>query len=148
MKASWLYRTAAVFFLLFALGHTVGFLHFRPATAEGVAVHDAMNSVRLEANSDFTYGKFYTGSGLFVSAYMLFSAFLAWHLGVLSSKYPQAVGTLGWSFFALQLACLVLSWIYFPAVPVAISGLQVVLLGWAAWMVPGPKASAPPIGAE
>ena len=28
MKATWLYRAAAVVFVLFALGHTLGFLEF------------------------------------------------------------------------------------------------------------------------
>src|SRR5262245_49527840 len=119
MKATWLYRTAAVVFILFALGHTFGFLNFRPDTTEGVAVYNAMNSVHFKiGNGDFTYAKFYVGFGLSVTAYMLFSAFLAWHLGGLAGKHPEAVGFLGWGFFVVQLACLVLSCIYFFTVPI------------------------------
>ncbi len=91
MKAILLYRTAAVLLLLFALGHTFGFLRFTPTTTEGRAVQSAMNNVRLVTNADFTYGKFYTGFGLFATTYLLFSAFLAWYLGGLTSKHPESV---------------------------------------------------------
>ena len=83
----------------------------------------------------FTYGGFYVGFGLYVSAYLLFSAFLAWHLGGLAAGSPQAIGALGWAFFALQLASLVLSWIYFAAVPTLFSGLVAACVGWAAYLV-------------
>jgi hypothetical protein len=45
MNATLLYRIASVLLLLFALGHTVGFLKFKPPTAEGVAVRDAITNV-------------------------------------------------------------------------------------------------------
>ncbi len=141
MKSIWLYRTAAVVFVLFALGHTFGFLSFRPRTAEGLAVYNAMNSVRLVTNADYTYGKFYTGFGLFVTAYMLFSAFLAWQLGGLARKLPESAGALGWGLFTVQLACLALSGIYFGGPQVAFSSVTVVCLGWAAWSVQGAKAA-------
>jgi hypothetical protein len=134
MKAIVLYRTAAVLLLLFALGHTFGFLRFTPTTTEGRAVQSAMNNVRLVTNADFTYGKFYTGFGLFATTYLLFSAFLAWYLGGLTSKHPESAGTLEWSFFATQLVCLVLSWMYFSVAPAALSAVVAVCLGWAAWL--------------
>src|SRR5262249_55306937 len=82
MKPIVLYRIAAVLFGVFAAGHTIGFLKFRPPTPEGLAVFDAMNHVQFEVKgSKFTYGAFYTGFGLFATLYLLFSAFLAWHLG-------------------------------------------------------------------
>jgi hypothetical protein len=136
MNATLLYRIAAVLLLLFAAGHTVGFLRFKPPTPEAAAVRDAMNSVHFHVGgSPFTYGGFYVGFGLFVTAYLLFSAFLAWHLGDLARVNPQAIGVLGWAFFAVQLAILALSWIHFFAAPVAFSALVAVCLGWAAWLV-------------
>jgi len=141
MKSTWLYRIAAVLFILFALGHTFGFLQFRPDTPEGVAVHDAMNNVHFKiGNADFTYAKFYIGFGLSVTAYMLFSAFLAWYLSGLAGKHPKAVGSLGWGFFAVQLACLILSCIYFFAVPIIFSSLATICLGWAASQVKRARA--------
>src|SRR5262252_3464241 len=99
MNATLLYRIAAVLLLLFAIGHTYGFLGFKPPSPEGVAVRDAMNSVSIQfKGTNFTYGNFYRGFGLTVTVYLLFAAFLAWHIGSLASSQPQSIGMLGWVF--------------------------------------------------
>src|SRR5579864_7866946 len=109
MNATLLYRIASVLLIVFAAGHTVGFLTFKAPTPEAVAVRDAMKNVHFQLGSaSFSYEGFYVGFGLFVTAYMLFSAFLAWHLGVLAARSPLAIGALSWSFFTLQAASLVL----------------------------------------
>ena len=96
MNATVLYRIACVLLILFAAGHTVGFLNFNPPTAEARAVRDSMNSVHFQVRgASFSYGGFYIGFGLYVTAYLLFSAFLAWHLGALAKNAPQAIGALG-----------------------------------------------------
>jgi hypothetical protein len=142
MKATWLYRIAAVLLLLFAAGHTFGFLNFRPPTAEGEAVFESMNAVHFQVkHGTYSYGGWYRGFGLFVSVYLLFSAFLAWHLGGLARKLPQAIGGLGWAFLVTQVVSLVLSWMYFSAIPAAFSALVAVCLGRAAWLV-GPAKTA------
>ncbi len=83
MNAKVLYRIAAVMYLLFAAGHTFGFLGFRPPTAEALAVRDAMTNVHFQVgHASYSYGGFYVGFGLYVTAYLLFSAFVAWHLSV------------------------------------------------------------------
>ena len=52
------------------------------ARASGLAVHNAMNPVTFDLKgSNYSYGGFYKGFGLTVTAYPLFSAALAWHLG-------------------------------------------------------------------
>lgn len=136
MTATLLYRIAAVIFIVFAAGHTIGFLKFKPPNAEGVAVMEAMNNVRLAVGSGKrTYTDFYRGFGLFCTAYLLFSAYIAWYLGGLAKNSPQAIGTLGWIFFALQLASIALSWIYFLPPPVILSTLAALCTGWAAWLV-------------
>jgi hypothetical protein len=136
MKPTPLYRIAAVIFILFAVGHTIGFLSFKRPTAEGLAVRDAMNQVHFQVKgSDFSYGGFYVGFGLFVTVYLLFSAFLAWHLGSLASKHSESIGTLGWTFFAVQMASMALSLTYFSVVPAVLSGLVAACLGWGAWLV-------------
>ena len=56
MRATLLYRIASVSFVLFAAGHTFGFLNFKPPTAEGMALRDAMNNVHFGAN--LSYGPF------------------------------------------------------------------------------------------
>lgn len=136
MTATLLYRIAAVVLLLFAAGHTVGFLTFRPPSPQGLAVYESMQSVHFEFDGGtFSYGGFYTGFGLTVTAYMLFSAFLAWHLGSLAASRPQAIGALAWVFAAVQLACLVLSVIYFFLVPILFSAAVVLCLLGAAWLL-------------
>jgi hypothetical protein len=136
MNATLLYRIAAALLILFALGHTIGFLHFKPPTPEAIAVRDAMTNVHFEVKgASFSYGGFYNGFGLFVTAYLLFSAFLAWHLGGLATREPQAIGGLGWAFFAVQVASLALSWIYFSVPPAVFSGIVAACVGWAAFDV-------------
>jgi hypothetical protein len=136
MSATLLYRIAAVVLVLFAAGHTFGFLKFTPPNPEGIAVRDAMDSVHLQVGSGkVTYGGFYRGFGLFCTAYLLFAAYIAWYLGGLAKSNPQAIGALGWVFFALQLVGLVLSWIYFLPPPVVLSAIVSVCTGWAAWLV-------------
>jgi hypothetical protein len=141
MKATWLYRIATILLLLFATGHAIGFLKFVPPTPEGKAVMDAMNNVPLQPGAAFTYGGFYRGFGFFLTVYLLFAAFLAWHLAELARKFPAAAGSLPWIFFLLQLASLALSWRYFPAPPVVLSALTALCAGWAAFLTR--SASAP-----
>ena len=134
MSATLLYRIAAILLILFAAGHTIGFLTFRPPTPESLAVRDAMNQVRFEVNgSRFSYGGFYLGFGLFVSAYLLFAAFAAWRLGALVRGCPRDAGQLGWALCAVQLVSLALSWIYFSAAPALFSAAIAVCIGAAAW---------------
>jgi hypothetical protein len=136
MTARLPYRIAAVVLLLFAAGHTVGFLSFRPASAEGLAVYDAMNKVSFDFNGALrSYAEFYVGFGLQVSAYLIFSAFLAWHLGWLAANQPRAIGLLAWAFAAVQLAVLVLSVLYFFLIPTVLSAVILVCLLWAAWLL-------------
>ncbi|HEY7292090.1 MAG TPA: hypothetical protein VH583_19800 [Vicinamibacterales bacterium] len=134
MKTATLYRAAAILFVLFAAGHTVGFLEFRPNSPEGLAVRDAMNSVHFSVRgAEFSYGGFYVGFGLFVTAYLLFSAVLAWQLGTLARSRTPGLDGIAWSFFAVQIASLILSWVFFSAPPGIFSGLVAVCLGIAAW---------------
>ena len=98
-------------------------------------MRDAMDNVQFKLGSkNYSYGDFYRGFGLFCTAYLLFAAFLAWHLGGMARNTPQAIGSLGWIFFGLQLAGIVLSWKYFVPPPVIFSVVLAILTGWAAWL--------------
>lgn len=85
MTATLLYRISALVLVLFAAGHTLGFLQFKAPTPEGVAVQQAMDNVRFSiGGKTLTYGDFYRGFGLFCTAYLLFNAFwpgtwATWH---------------------------------------------------------------------
>jgi hypothetical protein len=136
MTATLLYRISAFVLVLFAAGHTLGFMKFKAPTPEGVAVQQAMDNVRFSLGAkSYTYGNFYRGFGLFCTAYLLFAAFLAWHLGDMARNTPQAIGSLGWVFFGLQLVGIVLSWRYFVLPPTIFSAVLAILTGWAAWLV-------------
>jgi len=135
MAATWLYRIAALVFVLFALGHTYGFLSLRPPSDEGRAVYNAMNTVHFVVNGrSYTYGNFYRGFGLSCTVSLIFSAFLSWYLGELARSTPAAIGALGWVFFVVQLASVVLSFLYFGPPPMVLSALVAILLGSAAWL--------------
>lgn len=122
------YRIAALLLVLFAAGHTIGFLSFKPPTAEAMAVRDTMMNVHFQVNNaDLSYGGFYTGFGLFVTAYLLFSAFLAWHLAL----HPAS--TIGWALCAVQIASLALGLIYFTVVHAGFAALVAACLGYGAW---------------
>jgi hypothetical protein len=128
-----LYRVAAGAFVLFAVGHTLGFLRFQPPNAQASAVWNSMTNVHFQVGSaNLSYGGFYVGFGLYVTAYLIFSALLAWHLGELAARSPEAIGILGWVLCGLQVAGLVLSVIYFSTPPAMLSAILAACLGWAA----------------
>ncbi len=134
MKPTLLYRIAAGLLVVFAASHTYGLLTLTSPEVRGV--REAMNDVHFQLmGTNCSYGGFYIGFGLLFTAYLLFSAFLAWHLGSLARKNSEAIGALGWSLFTVQVVNLVLSWIYFFPAPVVVSALAAVCLGWAAWLV-------------
>ena len=136
MSATILYRIAAIVLILFAAGHTAGFLTLKPPTAEGIAVRDGMNNVHFAVGSKlYTYGGFYKGFGLTITVYMLFTALLAWHLGGLAATNPGAIGILGWAFFALHVASVVLSCVYFFPIPAVFGAVVALCTGWAAVLV-------------
>ena len=136
MKPTILYRIAAILYVLFAAGHTAGFLRFVPPTTEGVAVRDAMFNTHFALHGGtFTYGGFYNGFGLSVSVYMLFSALVAWHLGALAKRDPAAIGAFGVVFCAMQVAQLVVCLVYFFTAPIVFSAAIALVLALAAWRV-------------
>ncbi|MBV9074715.1 MAG: hypothetical protein JOZ10_13880 [Acidobacteria bacterium] len=136
MSATVLYRIASVLLLLFALGHTAGFLRLVPPSPEALAVRDSMNNVHFQVGGrDSSYGNFYRGFGLFNSIFLLFSAVLAWHLGTLAATAPQAIGFIGWAFCLAMLGNLALCWAYFNVVAISFSAVLALCLGWAAWIV-------------
>src|ERR1700732_1915462 len=62
MKATVLFRITAVLFVIFAAGHTFGFLTFKPPTEAAVAVHNSLNNVYFKSDGKiFSYGGFYRG---------------------------------------------------------------------------------------
>jgi len=130
LKATILFRITAVLFLVFAAGHTFGFLSFKPPTEPGLAVRDAMNNVHFEVKGAvYSYGGFYRGFGLSATAGMVFEAFLAWYLAGMAKRGSRDVKVLGGAFFVWQVAGLVLSLLYFGIPPMVLSTVVAVLIG-------------------
>jgi hypothetical protein len=138
-----LYRIASGVFIVIAASHTYGLLTDKASSPELLGVRRAMNDVHFQLmGANCSYGDWYIGFGLLFTVYSLFAAFLAWHLGGLARKNLQTIGVLAWSFFTAQVANLALSWMYFFPVPVAVSALAALCLGWAAGLVQIAKAEA------
>jgi hypothetical protein len=127
MKAAVPFRIAAVLLILFAAGHTYGFLHFQPPTAEAMAVRAAMTNVTFHVGGrEHSYADFYRGFGLFVTAYLLFAAVLAWELPRLLVSARDSFRVLSWAFLAVQVASVALCGIFFAA-PQALFSMLVAL---------------------
>ena len=126
-------RIAAVLLLLFAVGHTFGFLAFRPPTAEGLAVWASMNRVQFSVgHATYSYGGFYRGFGLFIAVFQVFAAWLLWLLGSMARRAAADAQTIAWGMFALQLVSVGLSLRYFSAGPAVLSAMTAVCLVLAA----------------
>src|ERR1700690_3182066 len=81
MQAKLPLRISSIILFLFALGHTVGFQTFRPASQQGLAVMEAMRSVTFPfGNATVRWMDLYMGFGLALSVSGFFSAILAWRL--------------------------------------------------------------------
>jgi len=128
-----LYRIAAVLLFLFAAGHTAGFLTFRPKTADALAVLEGMKRVQFDfGGASATWMGHYTGFGLLVSAYLLFSAMLAWFLGNAKEIEMAIARTLAWTLVAFQLVNIGLCVRYFGPVQAVFATACAASLGWAA----------------
>jgi hypothetical protein len=119
MTSTWLYRIAAILFAVFDAGHTYIFLTFKPPTAEGLAVLEAMNRVHFQMfGGSVSYGGLYIGFGLVATIYLAFSAYLAWHLSRLALKTPQAIGAIRWIFAGVSIAVMIVACAWFTGPPV------------------------------
>ena len=131
------FRITAVLMLLFAIGHTLGFLAFRPSAAEGQALWESMNNVHIaEGGSTFTYGEFYRGFGLSISAFQFFFAWLAWILASMARQRVPGIRAIAWGMFAVMLAEILLSLKYFSVEPAIFSVIGALCFAMAAISVP------------
>src|SRR5262247_2007871 len=127
MNATLLYRIAAFVFVVTAVGHTYAILSPPPPSQEVRTVHDSMKNVHFHLGGlNRSYGDIYRGLGLSLTVSMLFWAFLSWHLGESVRSGPGAIGAVGWAFFAVQLAGVVLSFLYFHLPAIVLSGIAAV----------------------
>ena len=125
MKATTLYRIASGLLFLWAAGNTYGLLMFRH-------VAGSMDPVRFPSgHSGFSYAQVVLGYQVFCSFCVVFAGYLAWHLGTLARRTPQAIGAVGWVLFAYLLVGVYISWIFFSGFVVLLSVAIAICIGWA-----------------
>jgi hypothetical protein len=141
MKASSLYRIAAVLLLLFAAAHTLAFWQPDPAwKVDGLLA--SMRSIHFDVQGfNRTYWDFFLGAGFVVGILYLFAAVLAWHLGNLPDAVLIQSRSIRWSFALCFAAVAAVSWGYLFTVPFVFSLAITACLTAAAWRQPNPASA-------
>ena len=128
MKASLVYRIAAVVLILFAAGHTMGFRKVDPRWGIDNIVN-SMQTVRfMVQGGSRTYWDFYVGFGLFVSVLLVFAALVCWQFGRLDAATLKQMPVLTWTLAACFAGNTYLCWRYFFTVPLVFSTVLTILL--------------------
>ena len=134
MKASILYRVAAVFLLLFGAAHVLGFRQSDPQWGAD-ALLGSMRSIHFHVQGfDRTYWDFFVAAGFSVGVFYLFSAVLAWQLGGLPKTTLAQMRGIAWAFALCFAAIAVLIWRYLFTLPLVFSIVIAVCLASAAWL--------------
>jgi len=130
MKATVWFRASAVVMLLFGVLHTIGFLSFRPPSAEGMAVWNGMNNVSFTVNGGtYSYGHFYRAFGLSITAAQLFGAWVLWILGGMAKRGDGGVRAIAWGVIVWQAIGVAIAAMYVSAKPAVLSAVTVVCVG-------------------
>jgi len=131
MKGRVPFLLTAVLLVLFAVGHTYGFLAFKPASSERLAVLSGMRSASFTCGrSTHTYWDFYLGFGLFVSIYLLLAAVVAWELPMVRLASRACYVVLAGALVIAQLLTAAISARLFNGPPLVLSVLIVACLAW------------------
>jgi hypothetical protein len=117
MTSSLFYRIAAVLLVLFAIGHQLGFRQTKGMTGADSVV-SLMKSVHFTVQGfQRVYYDFFVGFGFFVTAFLVFSAVLAWQLGSASPDVLAQIPGATWGLAVCFAAVTILSWSYFFIAP-------------------------------
>jgi hypothetical protein len=128
------FRTASVLTALFAVLHTIGFLGFQPDDPAARHVRTAMDTTYFAAgDGQVSFGGFYIGLGLSVTAALLLAAVLSWWLAYVARENPRLVFVPASALAAFQLISLVLAFRFFFAPPAAFSAAILLCLLFAIW---------------
>jgi hypothetical protein len=139
MKASLLYRISSILLVLFAIGHTFGFLQIDPTWGVDSLVQ-SMKTIHFNiSGAERTYWDFFVGFGLFVTALMLLASLIAWQFGSLPPETLGAMRLGAWALAGCFAVVAYLSWRYFFIVPLVFSTAIFVCLSAAAWRSAGAR---------
>lgn len=126
-------RIASVVLLLFALGHTVGFLTFQPKEPEAAGVLESMRRVPFDFGGHTVHWiDLYTGFGLAISVAGFALVIIAWRLSSATAAEASLAGMIAWLLCAIQILNAVLSLRYFGLVQAVFSVACAALLAWGA----------------
>jgi len=135
MSASFLYRTSAVLLVLFAAGHQFGFRIVSPAWHADDVVR-GMQATRFAVQGfSRTYWGFYSGFGFFVTAFLIFSAVLAWSFARTPRDLLARESALLWTFAGCYVVIALMTWAYFFLAPGVFASLVAACLVAAAVQV-------------
>lgn len=133
MKASLLYRIAAVALVLFAISHTIGFTQADPRPDVN-ALLESMRALHFDMlGTQRTYWELFLALGYQVSLFLLFAALLAWTLGGLAPETRAQMRGVTWGFAACFAGLLVVACLDLFIVPIVFAGVVTLLLAGAAW---------------
>jgi hypothetical protein len=122
-----------VLLLLFAIGHTAGFLSFRPKEQEAVGVLESMRRVPFDfGGRTLHWIDLYTGFGLDISVVGFAFPIIAWRLSTARAAEASLARLIAWLLCAIQIGGVVLSLLYFGPVQAAFSLACAALLAWGA----------------
>ena len=134
MKASLLYRLAAVLLLVFAVGHTLGFRQSDPTWGVETLL-GLMRSVHFDVQGfNRTYWDLFLAAGYSVGVFYLFAAVLAWQLGGLPAETLSALRMTVWAFALCFAAISLLSFRYLFVIPLVFSLLVTICLAAGGWL--------------
>ncbi|HKE07359.1 MAG TPA: hypothetical protein VKB48_05990 [Candidatus Acidoferrum sp.] len=134
MKASLIYRVAAVLLLLFAIGHTLGFRQSDPQWGVD-ALLASMRSIHFDVQGFHrTYWDLFEAAGFSVGIFYVFAALLAWQLGGLPAETLARMRGIAWTFAICFAALTFVSWRYLFILPIVFAGGITVCLLAAAWL--------------
>jgi hypothetical protein len=134
MKASIFYRLAAVFLLLFAIGHTFGFRQSDPQWGVSTLL-SLMRSIHFEVQGfNRTYWDLFVAAGYTVGVFYVFAAIFAWQLGSLPAETLASMRVTAWAFAFCYAAITAVSWRYLFLLPIVFSLMITVCLISAAWL--------------
>jgi hypothetical protein len=134
MKASVFYRAAAVFLLLFAVGHTLGFRQSDPQWGVD-ALLGSMRTIHFDVQGfNRTYWDLFVAAGLSVGVFYFFAAILAWRLSSLPAETLASMRGIAWAFALSFAAITVVSWRYLFMLPIVFSIVITGCLTSAAWL--------------
>ena len=130
-KAKWPFRISSGVLLLFAIGHTAGFLSFRPKEADAIAVLESMRRVPFDFGGHLVHWlDLYRGFGLAISISGFAFAVIAWRLSTSVESEASLARVIGSLLCAIQLGGVALSLLYFGPVQAAFSLACAALLAW------------------